>query len=191
MPLAYEITDSSYLRQGEILTGLLELQPRLPDKDGTSLHDIKTVNPNQHAYTIVISQDCDLKYDFDARNGEAKEHKLLKHILFCDLYTEQEIHDRNEIKSDILRRIKGNQEERYHCFCEAPITGTEQKIPALYADYKITFSLPTEWVYWLINNKLAQRLGIVTTPYMQEFIHRQYNFLSRIATPPQQEDKVD
>lgn len=136
-----------------------------------------------HPYTIVVSQNCDIEQDYKARSGEVREDKLLTHLLFCALFTQGEVKSRSNLKSDQWKRVRQNQDERYHYLSEAPVHDTENSLPELIADFKTTFSLPVEFVYWLVSTGQATRKGGLLSPYLEDFMHRLYSFLGRVATP--------
>jgi hypothetical protein len=59
------------LRQGEILSNVIQLKLDLSTIDDED----KRFDPIVHPYAVIVSQDCDLDWDFKAREGGAKEHK--------------------------------------------------------------------------------------------------------------------
>lgn len=147
------------------------------------MKQITPVERLDHPYAIIISQDCDLEWDYRARHGQVPDDKLLAHVLFCDLFLPNEIRSGGRLNSELFRRVKQNQDERYHHFDAAPIHETGQALPELYADFKATFSLPVEFVYSLTSGGKATRRGFLPAPYLQDFIQRLYSFLGRVAIP--------
>jgi len=183
--LFYVQHNSPFLRQGEIISNLLEFKLQIPG--GKSVEEVlgsARLDPIVHPYVIVISQDCDLEWDYKARLGQTSEHKVLIHTLFCGLFPRDEILDQTKRKSEAFRRIKDSQDERYHYLSPAPINQTGDSLPELVADFKSTFSLPTEFVYWLVSTAQVIRKGELPSPYLEDFMHRAYSFLGRVATPP-------
>ncbi len=63
------------LRQGEILSNLIQV---VIDLESIGNEEI-VIDDKAHPYAIVVSQDCDLDWDYKARqgHGDAKEHKLV------------------------------------------------------------------------------------------------------------------
>jgi len=176
--------NSPFFRQGEIVNNLFELKLQITEQK--SIDDVRKdakFDPIVHPYVIVISQDCDLEWDYKARLGEASEDKLLTHILFCALYPQDEVRSQRGLSSQLWKRVIQNQDERYHRLDGAPINGTEETLPALIADFKTTFSLPNEFAYWLVSTSQAIRKGALIPPYLEDFMHRLYYFLGRVATP--------
>lgn len=114
-------TRESALRQGEILTGVVQYKPKIenittPESSSIPFQEII------HPYAIVVSQDCDLDGDYKARNDtqsdKNKSHKLLNSILLCEVDTARSIKDdkSREINSAEWNYIKTNRHERYHFF---------------------------------------------------------------------------
>ncbi len=183
MPFSYVRHNSPFIRQGEIVNNLFELKLLIPQRKTIDVNKEKFV-PIVQPYAIVVSQDCDLKWDYEARSsGEVSEGKILTHVLFCALFTQDEVKSRSNLKSDQWKRVRQNQDERYHYLSEAPVRDTENSLPELIADFKTTFSLPVEFVYWLISTGQAIREGSLFPPYLEDFMHRVYSFLGRVATP--------
>jgi hypothetical protein len=181
------------LKQGEIISNLNELRLQIPEAKNISTilakKDVK-FDSLEHPYVMVVSQDCDLEQDYGARFSTVAEDKLLRHILVCALFVQDELKGRTNkltgrkiINSELWKRIRQNQDERYHYLIEAPIEGTGNTIPELIADFKTTFSLPTEFVYWMISTGDATRKGVLCSPYLEDLMHRLYTFLGRVATP--------
>jgi hypothetical protein len=62
----YQASDKgSSLRQGEILTGVVQYNPVI-DEIPKELQEL-SFTPVLHPYAIVITQDCDLEWDYKAR----------------------------------------------------------------------------------------------------------------------------
>lgn len=183
MSLCYERPNSPYPRQGEIIANLFELQFQISASTTIDLNQPAKLDRVDHPYSIVVSQDCDLEWDYKARQGEAPEGKLLTHVLFCGLFSEVELRGRATLTNELYRRVERNQDERYHRLLAAPVSGTDDLIPELFADFKTSFSLPIEFVYWLISTAKINRMGFLASPYLQDFMHRLYSFLGRVATP--------
>jgi len=183
VPFYYEHPNSPYLRQGEIIEGLFELQVQIPLESTIDLNQPAKLDRIDHPYSIVVSQDCDLEWDYKARFEGASVHKLITHILCCSLFSRYEITDETKQKSRRFDLVKQNQDERYHYLPEAPVNGAEDTLPEMIADLKTVFSLPTEFVYWLVSTSQAVRKGGLSSPYLEDFMHRLYSFLGRVATP--------
>lgn len=104
--------NSGPIRQGEILSNIWELRPAHPTGEIEKEASI-SVDSLVHPHLLVLTQDCDLIYDYKARfekegnkqsgSGSDRDHpNTVPHILFCELYEEGDI--RNRIQgSDIWR----------------------------------------------------------------------------------------
>jgi len=190
LPFPYLSSKSLNLRQGEVLEGLIEFRPIMSSGQKLEAKQVVDLLPIDHKYAIIVSQDCDLEGDYKARyTKEVPEDKLLAHVLFCDLFAENEIRARSKLGSDLFKRVRQNQDERYHRLDRAPIGDTGQFLPDLYADFKLTFSLPVDLVYWLTSSSQANRKGYLPSPHLEDFMHRLYSFLGRVAVPKLEENK--
>jgi len=183
VPFSYLASGSHALRQGEILANVFELVARVPIHQTVDVGQPIAVERVDHPLVTVVSQDCDLEWDYQARQKQVAEDKLLRHVLFCDLFTDVDIRARSNLKSDLFKRVRQNQDERYHHFAAAPTGQTGTDLPDLYADFKVIFSLPCDFVYLLLGGGQATRKCIVPPPYLHDFAHRLYGFLGRVAIP--------
>lgn len=194
-----------FFRQGEIIENFYELKLRTQQGQPIDENEGAKVDPVVHPYAIITSQDCDLQWDYRARLGEISPDKMLTHLLCCALFTQDEIRERSNLNNTLWRRVSQNQDERYHYLNEAPIYSLteiqnkssanivenkanivpdpENVIPELIADFKTAFSLPIEFAYWLISIKEATRRGALFSPFLEDFMHRHFTFLGRVATP--------
>jgi hypothetical protein len=184
LSFCYLPIESPHLRQGEIIENLFEFIPRVAAGETTEAEKTTKLEKVSHPLVVVVSQDCDLESDYGARLGDREKDKLLVHVLLCDLFTMEEVRFRSNLKSDLFKRVRQNQDERYHHFLEGPLTCSSQRLPDLYADFKLTFSQPVDFLYWLISSGGAARRAIVPEPYLRDFIHRLHSFLGRVPVPP-------
>ena len=184
MAFTYVRHNSPFLRQGEIIDNLFEFKLQIPAQESIDyVRKRAKFDPISHPSVIVVSQDCDLEWDYKARFEGASVHKLIAHILCCSLFSRYEITDETKQKSRMFELLKQNQDERYYYLAEAPVNGTEDTLPEMVADFKTVFSLPTEFVYWLVSTGQAIRKGGLLSPYLEHFMDRLYHFLGRVATP--------
>ncbi len=139
------------------------------------------VMPIDHHFVIVISQDCDLVQDFEAR---AAERESLLNLLLCDAFPEAEAHARFQNLPDRWQKLKHNQMDRYQ-FLQAIAPQEDmlgQGLTALVMDFKDHFTLPTAEVYERLIAGTGRRSRLLS-PYLEHMIHRFYNFQSRVALP--------
>lgn len=185
MPFKYDPPSVNEFRQGEILANILEYQPIDP-KEGDSETPLERI---PHPLAVVITQDCDLFSDFRQRStGNLDDPNILSHLLLCDLFLEAEVRTRLSAGSDIWKRVKQNQDERYHRLPAGPIgDGGLENLPDLYLDFKRILSFPTDRLYQATGSGAAKRLAIVPTFYVQDLIHRLFSFQARVAVPQENE----
>lgn len=193
MPFQYIDPPSGPLKQGEILCDVWEHR---------ALHSAGKIDEGSevgfksllHPRLIILSQECDLLWDYQAREKfsqqeksddiNPEESKLLQHILLADLYEKEEVKSRFKGLSDIWRRIPRNQDERYHCLPAASISNQqENQLPELYLDFKKILSYPPDQLYEAITSSQVGRVAVVPPFYLHDLIHRFYSFHSRVAVP--------
>lgn len=174
------------LVQGEIISGLIQLHPNL---EAIQSDDIK-FGKKSHPFAIVVSQSCDLDWDYNLRKGdglldEKSQHKLLPNILFCEMTTAEVLRGRADINSSLWSNIKINKNERYHFFQkvlpEQDVFG--EGIAELGVDFKRYFTLPADEVYERIAIGEAKRRCCLVSPYAEHFSTRFAYFLQRVALP--------
>lgn len=182
------------IRQGEILTNLAQLEIDLSTID----QETPAFNQIIHPYVIVVSQDCDLDWDYKFRTvSQDKPNKELPYILFCMMTDARQLRERDktlkdkEINSDEWNRIKNNKSERYHFFEKVPLEGDlqGQGLPELGVDFKRYFTIPSPEVYHKISLGQVKRRCCLVSPYLEHFSSRFVTFLSRIALPEDYESE--
>ncbi len=172
------------LRQGEILSDLRRLRVSLESIQNPSS---TRFTPERFSWVIVATQDCDLDFDFKARQNQAQHHKLLPEILFLQMRPEAELRVSagGEINAQLLPRVRKNGLPRYHYFEPVP----EQQdalgagILALIVDFKSYFTVPTDEVYKRLELNECRRRCFLMLPFRDDFSTRCFNYQSRIALP--------
>ena len=144
-------------------------------------------------YAVVVSQDCDLFQDYNLRknpqeSNTALHDKCLLNILFCPLYQFDSFikgehlsdldREMQRISSQERRRIKSNQNLRYHYFEKK----VELQIPELVADFKHFFTIEREFFYKSFH-KGKYFLCSIASLFREDLSQRFSNFLSRIPLP--------
>lgn len=191
MGIAYHRSGSpqSRLLQGEILSGLQELQPEHP---GTRISlDGLRINFTlvDHTKFVILTPDCDLLTDYLARQEDLTsdgklQSRLLQHIQCCDVYEESEIRQSRSLNSELWKRVRQNQDERYHRIPAGKLEGLEESgYPDLFLDFKQMFSVPTEFLYESIKVGEAERQGVVPSIWIHSLIQRYFAFHSRVGVP--------
>ena len=183
------------LRQGEILTNVIELQ--IEPKSIISVDDDSTynVNPVAHPFAIIVSQDCDLEqgYNFRVHKKGNLRHDLPS-ILFCqaedvDEFRKSDLYRSLFSSSTFQNNFTNNDVLRYHFIQEIPAEQDAQDcgLPELGIDFKRYFTIPTCEVYRRIKLGHTKRRSVLESPYRDHFSRRFFNFNSRIALPEEYE----
>lgn len=179
------------LRQGEILTNVVELQIRLESIGSANFDSVYEANPIEHLFAIIVSQDCDLEQDFNYRYGDkGNDRNELPSLLLCQAEDVEEFMKSEKYRSLFVSKtfkgnFKNNNEFRYHFIQEIPaeLSAVDRRLPELGIDFKRYFSMPTAEVYHRINLDHTQRCSVLESPYRDQFSQRFYYFNNRIALP--------
>jgi hypothetical protein len=190
LPAIYEpslFTHATALRQGEILTNLVQLTA-----DATSLwEDAIGLSARVHPFAVILAQDCDLDQDFRVRGTGQASDKLLPSILFCEVAPAEEklaLFKQQGGKAgskDFWNRVKTNKDERYH-FLEkvAPVDDVRgEGLCELAIDFKRYFTISTDEVYARVRSGEAKRRCILLSPYLEHLCTRFTYYLSRVGLP--------
>lgn len=183
------------LRQGEILTNVVELQIGLESIGSVDSDSVFEANPIEHPFAIIVSQDCDLEQDFNYRYGNrGNQRNELPSVLLCQAEDIEEF-----VKSEVYRNLftsktfrgnfKNNNEFRYHFIQEIPaeLSAIDQRVPELGIDFKRYFSMPTAEVYYRIKLDHTQRNSVLASPYRDHLSQRFFSYNNRIALPEEYE----
>lgn len=177
---------SEALRQGEILTGVIQLNPVL-NEVSPSFDDIE-LQEKIHPYAIIISQDCDLDWDYKARQNNSQSNKLLNSIILCEVYTAQDIRSNKtnpEMNSQQWNLVKTNRHEQYHFFEKVSLEYDllKEGLPELTVDFKKVFGVDAQFLYHQIKFNKVQRRAELVSPYLENFSNRYHYFHGRVALP--------
>lgn len=158
------------LRQGEILSRLSQLR-----------YDFASQNviEEPHEYAVIASQDCDLLQDFRATGASRDLNEVL---LFEADPADAAL---AQISSDLRRRARGNQLDRYHVLeaCPPSLDLKGGGIPALLVDFKRYFTLPAKELFRQVSAGPAERRSRLEVPYREQFQSRLAAYMARIALP--------
>ncbi len=187
MVMRYEPSvPNKHFRQGEVLSGLSELRF---DADRLSAETYGSSTPpaewQTHPWTIILSADYDLQWDFVARQGEANaEAKYLSHVLLCDL------EDLAALQAGRIPRtsrdrdlVTQNRNERYHCLPAVVAQNGVQELPEFLVDFKRVFSVHVEYLYAVTEAGFVRRCGFLAPPWVQHLADRFTYFLGRVGLP--------
>jgi hypothetical protein len=188
----YQTSDNgSSLKQGEILTGVIQYQPVVSElSQETQELSFESIS---HPYTIVVTQNCDLDWDYRARTAEkVQSSKLLNSVILCEIATAREIRDTTDnMNSKEWNLVESHRHERFYFFEKIlPECDLEQDgLPELTADCKKVFGIDAATLYRQIELGIVKRRTVLVSPYLEHFSKRYYNFHSRIALPFQYESE--
>jgi hypothetical protein len=190
----YRSSDESLsLRQGEILTGVIQYKPVMDElsQHGQEL-SFETV---LHPYVIVITQDCDLDWDYKARNSREilQPSKLLNSVILCEIAEARGIRDAadNNMNSKEWKLVESHRHERFYFFEKIPpeCEVEQEGLPELTADFKKIFGIDVATLYRQIELGMVKRRTVLISPYLEHFSRRYYSFHSRVALPFQYESE--
>lgn len=193
MPLAdvdsfYVVEREDRFRQGDVLRDvtIVEWAAEVEDApDDERFQIMDRVLP----YLVVLSQDCDLEQDHKNRADKksASHDKFLQSILVCPAYREAGFRAGSHleelgltmmrINSDKFKRIRGNQEYRYHYL---PPNRALQ-VPELIIDFKHYFTGPRDLIYDEYRKK--HYLATLEVLFREDLSCRFAQYLSRIGLP--------
>ena len=178
---------NSQFRQGEVLSGLLELRFDAALLSEESFLDSSTAPAERltHPWTIILSPDCDLQWDFAARQGEANiEAKCLSHVLLCDLEELAALQAGRIPKTSRDKDlITQNRNERFHFLPSSETQGGSQTHPDYFVDFKRVFSEHIDYLYAVTEKEFVMRCGFLKSPWVQHLADRFTYFLGRVGLP--------
>jgi hypothetical protein len=177
------------LRQGELVSGLIQARRRL---DSIGPGQAPVVQLVTHPWAMVMSQDCDLDWDFRARQGEPRgtgtdepsPAKEVPDTLLCMALEAERLRARPQINSRDWDRMKINKDERYQ-FLQRIAPGEDllgEGVPELCIDFKRYFTIPTDELYLQLSSGARRRCRL-NMPYGQHLATRFFLFQCRIALP--------
>ncbi len=186
----------SSLRQGEILTGVVQYNP-VVDEISLELQESQesqelSFTPVLHPYAIVVTQDCDLDWDYKARGiSNSSSAKLLNSVVLCEIGTAEAIRSIDGMNRKEWELVVAHRHERFYFFekilpqCEVKQEG----LPELTADFKKVFSIHAATLYRQIELGIVKRRTVLANPYLEHFSRRYYNFHGRVGLPFQYESE--
>ena len=144
----------------------------------------------EHPWTIVLSPDCDLEWDFKARNDNTiPQTKLMNNIILCSLESEGSVASGEGLRGDFRiknsgdrERVKSNRDERYH-FLDSNKTDNGTDVVEFFLDFKRVFTVSNEFIYAATEQGLMMRHGCLDQPWVQHLTHRFTFFLGRVGLP--------
>jgi hypothetical protein len=180
------VESAAPLQQGEFISGLVQTIVNFRQL----LAGETVVDDLLHPFVIIVTQSCDLEWDFSARARGGEGDKLLPSIFVCEALDAGEVKGRRNARGEIVNnskiweRIKGNKEERFHFFERVPPQDDLQAhgLPEIVVDFKRYFSVPTDELYWRLEAE-AKRRTRLKSPYLEHFVSRFFYYQARVALP--------
>lgn len=179
------------LHQGEILSEVVELRVELRALDAQT-GEID-VSERVHPMALVLTQGCDLDWDFQFRSIPIDEHerrqklahKELPNILLCELWNARDLKGHHDLNSRLWHPIVQNKDERYH-FLPKPTTSQDAQGAGfeddLAIDFKRVFTVGAQELYFRLEQEVKRRCCL-NGPFMQHLSNRFGYYQLRVALP--------
>jgi hypothetical protein len=181
----------SPLRQGEILSNVIQYKL---DPSTLSPEDTESSLAQQilHSYAIIVTQDCDLDWDYRSRKSDRPQpSKLLNSVILCEVAMAEEVRysSDNNMNRKEWELVTAQRHERFYFFEKIPVECELEQIglPELTADFKKVFGIDSATLYRQIELGMAKRRALLSSPYLEHFSRRYHNFHGRVALPHQYE----
>ena len=131
-----------------------------------------------------MTQDCDLDWDYKARQKGSEQQKLIPSVLFCEVATAEELFGRIR-NSKIWEKVQQNKDERYQFLQQVSPEDDAlgEGLPELGIDFKRYFTIPTGEVYLRLQNPEIRRRCKLNVPYRDHLSTRFCYFQMRVALP--------
>ena len=163
MPTYARSSAGRAIQQCELFSNVVEV--RLSYESIAAEDGELEIDQRLHPLAVVLSQGCDLDWDFRARTAtdpveqQRLANKIMPNILFCELWYAADLRGQQKIQSDLWRRILNNADERYHILpaCPAELDAAGTGLPQLAIDFKRVFTIPTEELYHRIGRGVQRR----------------------------------
>lgn len=186
----YQASDKgSSLRQGEIVTGVVQYHPVIDEiqEESQELPFIPIIHP----YAIVITQDCDLDWDYKSRRTNNNPAKLLNSVILCEIGTAESIRGTEGMNRKEWELVVAHRHERFYFFEKIPpeCEMEQEGLPELTADFKRVFGIDAATLYRQIELGMVKRRAILASPYSEHFSRRYHGFHGRVALPFQYESE--
>lgn len=180
---------SSSLRQGEIVTGVVQYNPVI-DEIPKEFQEL-SFTPIIHPYAIVITQDCDLDWDYKARGTNNNPAKLLNSIILCEIGKAESIRSTDGMNRKEWGLVVAHRHERFYFFEKIPpeCEVEQEGLPELTADFKRVFGINAGTLYRQIELGIVKRRAVLASPYLEHFSRRYHSFHGRVALPSQYESE--
>lgn len=169
------------LYQGEILSNLVQLKLKIETLSSPD----PVVIPLIHPYAILMSQDCDLDWDFRARTEEnTSDEKKMANLLFCEVVSVDELRP-GDLNSKLWAKVRQNKDERFHVLRGVGVAedALGEGLPDLGVDFKRYFTVPVDEVYARLSIGECKRRCRLLHPYRDHLAVRFSFYQSRVSLP--------
>jgi hypothetical protein len=171
----YALAEDLDLRQGEIISDLTYY-----------FYDSEAAQTKALTFplSIIVSQDCDLLADFNARQNGSESQ--IRSVLLFEVDMFEEAKDGLEKGSQAKKKVRQNQTERYHFLEGAPkeFDTLGVGLPDLLIDFRRFFTLPPVEVYRQTKEGGgAKRRTRLEMPYREHLQTRMAFYLQRVGLP--------
>jgi len=172
------------LRQGELIANLKQF-PLSIESVGYEVQP--TVDEQIIPFSIILSQDCDLDLDYQARNGlnDVRPDKKIPNVLLCEVTLADEVLRPQEgMASKIKNDIVQNKHERYQFLQQVGSSedALGEGLAAMVVDFKRYFTIPTTELYKRLTLH-ARRRSNLNSPYLEHLATRFAYYQMRVALP--------
>lgn len=166
-------------RQGEILSGVVQ---------HIYVHAEQAVRPMDHAFAMIVSQDCDLLQDYTGMREE--KPSALNSVLLYEmrLFVELPSFFPTAAERKMKNRICQNNDERFQYLCEVPaeLDAEGKGLPELIIDFRKFFALPVgELSRQCALPDGAKRRTRLADLYREHLQSRLAFYMQRVALPVQ------
>jgi len=171
------------------VTGVIQFNPVI-NEIPEALQELP-FTPIIHPYAIVITQDCDLDWDYKARGTNNNPAKLLNSIVLCEMAPAESIRSTDGMNRKEWDLVVAHRHERFYFFEKiSPECDVEQEgLPELTADFKRVFGIDAATLYRQIELSMVKRRAVLVSPYLEHFSRRYHSFHGRVALPFQYESE--
>jgi hypothetical protein len=170
--------------QGDIYKDLNIIEARDPADDSKP-------SETHYGYGIVLSQECDLEWDWqnyrelESSEENSKHDKLLRHIILAPCYPFELFLEGNHIEGRCMgiwkgfrKPIKQNNHKRFHFL----VKQDEINLPNLVVDFKHYFTLDRD-VFYKMRTKPGKYVCSLDRLYREELSRRFAAYQARIGLP--------
>jgi hypothetical protein len=172
------------LRQSEIISNIVQYFRNPAASLDTPEDEVETL-AIRHPYAVILSQDCDLLWDFDAKSKGGPPE--LNGVLLYEAAPADGIRAERDIKLDLWKPIRQNKNDRYQFLEAVPpeCDLSKEGIPQLLIDFKRYFTISAQEIVRQISlrDNPARRRCCLQMPYREHLQFRAAQYLQRIVLP--------